>query len=635
MNIRDEFKIELISNIDEEIIEKESVKRYSLILKNRYSRKKIAGWCSVAACLVLTVSIVLAMLSPLLTRQAPVYEGMTVSNTMPELKVGTGGSSLIISPEVSMPVFASGIDDGENVDDGDENGENSDTGTTEGESRITLPEVDGEDRLLYYARKNQDIYITVHINNPASYEILSFTLNGTKYQSYMFEDGSNSEALVLKVNVGDAEGIVEYTIDAIKYVDGTEIKDVRMDGERTVKVGVYSEDPEDHPSALITDKTLDIDSITFTPTVTDPNGAVDASNGAVFAYLYRGEEQIASRELTIGESTAVTFEGLEQRVEYRYLIVAYYDSFDGRGFAAHTIYEESFYTLNLVEIENLTLDGGSTIAFELMVTDGYSVRIEKIDLIDDFDLVAREGDALTRCFGSLTLGSYTVRVSYSYGEGNAVLAALYSESIKVSTFGSLGATVEGAHIVPERHYSTDNYYYDPTMNDWRAHYGIDVVTPGEAVYSTVAGKVYDISYAGGKVTLYTYNAVKDENEILIEYTDLAVISEELMFDGEVAVGDLVGYKPKAGNVYAAFTGIVKEVGEGTVIITDLSGEIELVYRSLGGISEELAVGEVVRQGELIGMTSSTYANEVVQPDHVHIEVRIAGERVDPMDYFEQ
>ena len=37
---------------------------------------------------------------------------------------------------------------------------------------------------------------------------------------------------------GDAEGIVEYTIDAIKYIDGTEIKDVIIDGNKTVMAGV-------------------------------------------------------------------------------------------------------------------------------------------------------------------------------------------------------------------------------------------------------------------------------------------------------------------------------------------------------------------------------------------------------------
>ena len=166
MNKRDEFKIELISNIDEEIIEKESVKRFSLMRKNRYSRKKIAGWCSVAACFLLTVSVVLAMLQPLLSKQAPVYEGMTVSSTMPELHGASGatfndvarlmstlstamtisrGNSDIFRTLTATNGTVTETDDPENAgnateDTGDENGEIGDTGTTEGESGITLPE---------------------------------------------------------------------------------------------------------------------------------------------------------------------------------------------------------------------------------------------------------------------------------------------------------------------------------------------------------------------------------------------------------------------------------------------------------------------------------------------------------------
>ena len=34
----------------------------------------------------------------------------------------------------------------------------------------------------------------------------------------MFEEGSDMETIVLKYNVGDTAGIVEYTIDAIKYI---------------------------------------------------------------------------------------------------------------------------------------------------------------------------------------------------------------------------------------------------------------------------------------------------------------------------------------------------------------------------------------------------------------------------------
>ena len=42
------------------------------------------------------------------------------------------------------------------------------------------------------------------------------------------------ETIVLKYNVGESHGLVEYTIDAIKYIDGSNIKDVIIDLVKSV-----------------------------------------------------------------------------------------------------------------------------------------------------------------------------------------------------------------------------------------------------------------------------------------------------------------------------------------------------------------------------------------------------------------
>ena len=90
MNKKDELKIELISNIDEQIIEKQTLKRFRLMLKNRVSRKKIAGWCGAAACLLISFSVLFAILFPFSFKNVPVYEGMTVSNSMPTSQTASG-----------------------------------------------------------------------------------------------------------------------------------------------------------------------------------------------------------------------------------------------------------------------------------------------------------------------------------------------------------------------------------------------------------------------------------------------------------------------------------------------------------------------------------------------------------------
>lgn len=91
---------------------------------------------------------------------------------------------------------------------------------------------------IFYAVVNQDAYVYINLNNPDNFEILSFTLNGYKYQSFEFEYGSTGQRLILKRNAGSVTGIMNYTLDEIKYIDGTEIKDAEIKGNKTVKVNV-------------------------------------------------------------------------------------------------------------------------------------------------------------------------------------------------------------------------------------------------------------------------------------------------------------------------------------------------------------------------------------------------------------
>lgn len=89
---------------------------------------------------------------------------------------------------------------------------------------------------VYQSRTDTEILINIHFENPEQYEILSFTLNKKKFASNMFERESDLENIILKVAVGDFDEVTEYTIDAIKYIDGEMIKDVKIGGDQTVKL---------------------------------------------------------------------------------------------------------------------------------------------------------------------------------------------------------------------------------------------------------------------------------------------------------------------------------------------------------------------------------------------------------------
>ena len=239
--------LDLISRIDEDIVDRTLNKRHALwrgVAKRR--RKLFTSIVAVAASILLIVSAVFVVLPylgkqvPVFGKQVPVYTGMTVSNNAPAIQE----KSLLSESETEKQLFnvhytkgtlsrslnsfvgVGGVRDG--VQKSLENSDNSaDISASTGS---------------YYAQKNEDIYIYVHLSNPDAFEILSFTLNGVKYSSYMFEEGSDLETLVLKYNVGDVEGVHQYTIDAIKYVDGKEIKDVIMEGDTTIEVIVGTTD---------------------------------------------------------------------------------------------------------------------------------------------------------------------------------------------------------------------------------------------------------------------------------------------------------------------------------------------------------------------------------------------------------
>ncbi len=523
MNRKDEIKFEILSNIDDRIIEEQTKKRHRLMQKPRYSRKKLTAWIGVAACFLILFSIGLGILLPILQKQMPVYEGMTISNASDgaQLRADIDGivhERLLLSGGDTLPNVASG---------------GNGNGNAYGHDKNRLPDppdLIGENRSLYYAHKNEDIYITVHINNPDQYEILSFTLNGKKYQSYMFEEGSTSEALILKVNVGDAQGMVEYTIDAIKYVDGTEIKDVRMDGERTVRVGVY---PESQPTVTLENLRFDYTEIGFDLRLTDTLSLIKQSGGSLAVELYCGDVCVETKDILLEEaSTAVRFSGLTAGEQYRLRIVAEYDALDGLGFGAYLLYEETLYAKSAVAFTDLELRDDTDIFFDVEIPTEGNLSIQRIELLCG-GLVERTASGDVRAFEDLPLGEHVVKVTYTYGaEGKTGYA--YSDAVTVSTLGGIDRVVK-AGIVSKNWTPDYEQIYNETTHDYRSHFGIDIrpTTSDTGVYAAFGGIVKEVS--AGTVVLISF-----DGSVELSYQSLGLV--------EVAAGDRVTGGQKLGTV---------------------------------------------------------------------------------------
>ena len=257
----------------------------------------------------------------------PVYYGMLMS-TSPNVEI----------PSVSYEEAAKGNTN----NNGNHNGWYKDNNGNNGNHYGWYKDDNGDGKLdddfqqqICYVSQNQDVYFYVGIGNPAGLQIVSIKINGKTYTSDMFEKNSTNEVKILKYNVGNAHGIVEYTIEEIKYSDGTEVKDVVVAGNKTARAGIKIEN-----AVMATVNTIELkDSgkeIFFDITIADDHGLIANSNGTITITIYRDGKSVKDAKLVVGKNE-VTIKTLNKNKEHQYEIVAYYDDFSGEGATYHTL----------------------------------------------------------------------------------------------------------------------------------------------------------------------------------------------------------------------------------------------------------------------------------------------------------
>lgn len=338
--MNDHNRLEILSGIAQDIIDSCTIQRAKLLARKNKPVFFKTPFFKVAIAAVLCLAIGLPLLWMLLSsgKQVPIYQGMTLSSEPPAIaKVASFPYHPIALYDNPAPQFK------------------------------RLAQTDDS---LFYADQNENFYITVHIDNPDNFEIVSFTLNGKKYSSYMFEDGSDMENLILKCNVGDATGIIEYTIDAIKYIDGTTIKDVKLNGNRTVRVGVAMEDPIYYNSTVGND----FDSISVAVILSDRYNIQPSKRGRFFMRLYYGNITIEEINIPFGEPFVYTFNNLQVNTSYTLKIYGEFDSFDGRGM-----------TMNLIDSIVVSTDNFASINVSDISLTGANYIVNWNDTLKDFD----------------------------------------------------------------------------------------------------------------------------------------------------------------------------------------------------------------------------------------------------------
>lgn len=366
------------------------------------------------------------------TKQVPVYKGMTISDSF------AGTSATVASDDNGNHYGHFKGDHNDRDDEVDQNKpfEDPNAPSIEDKANSTL-DVVGAAESIYYADKNQDIFITIRLSNPDSYEILSFTLNGKKYSNYMFENGSDMENLVLKVNVGDVGGIVEYTIDAIKYVDGTDIKDVRMDGDRTVKAGVRAGD-QTYVNVKNEQKTMT--SISFDAQVVDLYSLIEKSGGYAKAVLYDGVNML-TKDINVGAKTNIVFDNLTPNTVYQYGVVALYDNLSGNGAKLNTLYKKAVYTDTIVLFKDIQI-GKESISWGYEWNSAFiNKQMSEISLWQNDEKVHDVDTGATRIDGLKSNNKYTLKATYKNLQNQDETIA-----IEFVTYAKAVPTVEIANV---------------------------------------------------------------------------------------------------------------------------------------------------------------------------------------------
>jgi len=500
MNDKQKRRLEVVSRIDDDIVERNTQKRVRLLQGNS-RRKWIISITSMAAAIAL-IATTTVLLVTLLGKQVPIYTGMTVSNEMPTSAVTFSGAVT----DYNAPGGVKGDQTGRGPIDQAKPFSNGKKPI--GEAVKSSLAVSGSNVATYYAKAGEFVYITVHVDNPDSFEILSFTLNGRKYVNYEFEYGSDLENLILKVQIPeDAEGKTSYTIDAIKYVDGEKIKDVRMDGNRTVDIAVYI---EEQPTATLSGEVLDFNSIAFNATVTDTKGLLGMSESKLLAVLYDGDSLVASKELTLGTDIAVRFEGLATNRLYQYAVVALYDALDGEGVTYHVLAKQAVFTKYVVLFDNVT-PTPYTVSFSLL----WEASIENKTLLT---LALYKGESKLRDLAvtdtevtGLEAGAeYRLVGTYQKGEGTEQIEVTFSTVSSTVTFNSNGKTTSQAMIEGAALPAATRQGF--TFAGWFTAEGVQVTTVPTGSVTVFAkwaedtpADAFSYTIAGGKATLTGLN----------------------------------------------------------------------------------------------------------------------------------
>lgn len=281
----------------------------------------------------------------------------------------------------------------------------------------------------FFEKTNTKFIIKVEIENPKSFEILSFTLNNKKYQSYEFKEGSTSTLILVEFTTNETPGIEEITIDAIKYVgnDNT-ISDAEFNGNKTIKVGVTYQNT---PTSTVLEN-INLNNIYLDINVTDEDEIINVKNGLAI-YLFENTNLVKKNNLNIGKND-IYFNNLKYDTTYTYIVIATFDLLDGNGRMGNILAENTVTIISPYNNKKVETDSTSC-TIELAKVDNFNGNITKLELfknndkVSDLSLTSISGDIIS-VDNLLSNTEYRVVITYEYLLNNEKIIASYKVDIK-------------------------------------------------------------------------------------------------------------------------------------------------------------------------------------------------------------
>lgn len=397
-----------------------------------------------------------------------------------------------------------------------------------------------QEELSYYTVKGEKAYITLNFYNPDQYEILSFVLNGVKYQTFQFTEDSNAEAITVGVTIPETSGVFEYYIEQVKYIDGTEIKDCKMEGNQSVKIGIGYDITPNADSKV----EASYDNLTIDTTIIDSSNVVEKSDGEFKIFVFdENGVLIDCQPVKIGKNNA-HFKNLEVNTKYRYVIATSYDAFDGEGQKTDVLDEGEIVTKNCISIANQTVTTDS-ISFDI------TKELDEITLVETNlyladKLVETTTDEAIHFSNLYSNTLYKVSVKYVYNDTEYLFDTEYTTLEMMAPAVNLEVISEKDSIEYSVVVSDENNLFNLTK--------VEIIKDGVTVdsknvlsdtfinllsntaYVIKVSYTYDLNNALGVVSEEISKEIKTKELSLPTY-GLNYTKGDLLIDGEIIVLD--------------------------------------------------------------------------------------------------